>query len=367
MKKYITQLLADIRAAHRPKATNLPSSPTTFEEAMEKWAAVAQPSLKPFSEHCGLSVEQFPMPDRLDGQQVHDLCETFEKLLSSWNYSTDMPSDLPIVRKYLLYISLLNKPIPIVSFGEPLNLIFCTDQPTQCPFGPHCTCKSLPKSPELAAFEKERLEKKKAAKEKRLQQQAEAEKKRAELLAQMNPAEVAKIEKEIEAMDRYVTYLLKDLKAATENLPNSTPNLGKTLPIEDMEWIEELANTPYKTIEEWTGIAFEALPDEARLTGDQIERLVEGLDELWDAWYWLFDMEDYMENPVIRYRMYWDCWTDYVQYLPNSGFEVELCNGAVEGCRMGEDCICIENPLDLSWDEPPFMHLEDGEETDLPF
>ena len=373
MKKYIKQLLADIQTAHRSREDTAPS-PITFEEEIDDLVKgitiTEQYDLQPFSYHCGLTKEQFPMPDRLDMLQMQQLCTALNKLLFSWNLSTDIPDSVPAIRKYLLLIDLLEQPIPIVNQFHFRNLSFCKNNPEQCLFGDHCTCIGKDNSV-FEAMEKERLEKKKAVKEQWAQENAEHKKKRQELIAKTDPAIVAKIEKEIQAMDRYVNHLLTDLKAAAPDLPKQSPIVEEASEIMDIEWIEELANCPYKTIAEWTGIPSEALPDESRLTGDQIERLVEGLDELWEAWYWLFDMEDHIHHPIVRYRMYWDCWTDSVQYLPNSGFELELCNGGeIESCRMGEDCICIENPPDFSWDEPPFLPWENGQEWedgDLPF
>jgi len=372
MKKYIKQLLADIQAAHRPKEDTAPSLTTPSEELddiAKKLAKAEQDALHPLSYHCGLTKAQFPMPDRLEVLQIQQLCTILEKQLLSWNLSTNFPEDLPIDRKYLLLISLLEQPIPVVASVRCLELSFCQKNPTQCLLGTYCTCKGS--KTDLEYLDPDQAAKKKAAKEQWTQEQAEHEKERQELIAKTDPAVVAKIEKEIQAMDRYVAHLLTDLKAAAPDLPNQSSILQKAPEVMDIEWIEELANCPYKTIAEWTGIPSEALPDEGRLTGDQIERLVKGLDELWEAWYWLFDMEDHIHHPVIRYRMYWDCWTDSVQHLPNSGFELELCSGgAIEKCRMGEDCICIENPPDLSWDEPSFLPSEDEaewEDGDLPF
>jgi len=371
MKKYIKQLLADIQAAHRPKEDTA-AIPQTFEEEIEEIlknvTLTPQDDFETFSYHCGLTKEQFPMPDRLEMQQVQQLCTALDSLLYSWHFSTDIPDDLPIIRKYLYLIRLLEQHVPIVTLGRFFNLSFCTHKPTTCPFGPHCTCKEKDLSIFELADRMERSEKKEEMMKQWAQEEAENEKKREELLAKTDPAVVAKIEKEIQAMDRYVAHLLTDLKAAVPDLPNQSPILQKAPEVMDIEWIEELANCPYKTIAEWTGIPSEALPDEGRLTGDQIKRLVKGLDELWEAWYWLFDMDEYMLHPVIRYRMYWDCWTDSVQHLPSSGFELELCSGgAIEKCRMGEDCICIENPPDLRWDESPFLPSEEWEDGDLPF
>lgn len=210
------------------------------------------------------------------------------------------------------------------------------------------------------------MDKKKAKAIERAREKAEYEKKRQKLIAETDPAVMAEIEKEIQAMERYLVHLLSDLKDAASNLPDVYP-YHIDYPMEKgQEWIPELAKTPYKRIADWTGIPPEALPREDQLTVDQLEKLVAGIEELWDAYYFMFDMADELDDPVVQYRMYQDCWEDAVQYLPNLGFEVELCNGDPEGCRMGDDCICLYDPPDLSWDEPP-IRADDDDDMELPF
>lgn len=151
------------------------------------------------------------------------------------------------------------------------------------------------------------------------------------------------IKRKVEALDRYIDHLLTDFQKAANKTPkiNSSPDKGEQIP-KGLEWVVEVRNSPYQTIAEWTGIPLEELPNETHLTSDQIDRLVAGLDELWAAWSWYFDLGEHLPNTTVRYRMYLECWTDIVQYLPNLGFEVELCYGGdPKDCRMGEDCICL--------------------------
>ncbi len=153
-------------------------------------------------------------------------------------------------------------------------------------------------------------------------------------------------------MHHYLAHLLADLRHATENLPAPYPYAMDHPMPEGMDWIPELALVPFKTIAEWTGIPLVALPPLERLNGEEVETLVGAMKALWEAYHFEFNATDPMP-PDLEYDMMLDCWEDYVQYLPLSGCDVELCCGNYEECRMGEDCFCWHNPPDLSFDEPP--------------
>ncbi len=308
--------------------------------------------------HFELEEQLFPPPDRLTDEQLDQLCHALNRLWNAFNLTAVVPEEAPSRVVYPILLKRMLEPTMIMNAGH-IGVEFCDYEPSQCVFKEYCSCKD--DLSELEAFEqKEKITT-------CTQEEVEYEKKREELLAQLDPKEVAAIEKRIANMDRYVAQVLEDIHTSIKNLPTVYPwhkdhNLG-----EGTEWISELAFSPYKSIEDWTGILFEALPSEGDLTGEQIYQLVDGLDSLWYAYDFSFNIEQELKDKVIRYRMYLDCWYDLVQYLPQSGFEVELCYGNPNGCRMGEDCICLENPPDLSFDEPPIPLDGDLLDEDLPF
>ncbi len=152
-------------------------------------------------------------------------------------------------------------------------------------------------------------------------------------------------------MQNYLHYLLADLRSATENLPALYPYAIDCPTPEGMEWMPELALVPFKTIAEWTGIPLEALPPPDKLSGEEVEKLLGAMKALWEAYWFEFNLSDAMP-PDLEYEMMLDCWEDYVQYLPQSGCDVELCCGNYRKCRMSEDCFCLHDPPDLSFDEP---------------
>lgn len=308
--------------------------------------------------HFELKKQLFPPPDRLTDAQLDQLCIALLRLWNAFNLSASIPEKAPNRIVYPALLKRMLKPTMIMNSG--INGIeFCYYEPSDCVFGAYCDCGNSFIEMDIAEPEEES---KVAKTEEELY-----EEKRQELLSKLTPEEVAAIEKNIANMDRYVTQVLEDIKEATNNLPQLYPSHKDHDLEKGMDWTAELANSPYKTIEDWTGIQLDVLPSEGHLTGKQIDRLVIGLDALWEAYYFFFDVDLY--DPVIRYRMYRDSWEDQVQYLPQSGFEVELCYGDSEDCRMGADCLCFKDPSDIGWEDGPISSMDDLKEDseDLPF
>lgn len=144
-------------------------------------------------------------------------------------------------------------------------------------------------------------------------------------------------------MHPYLPHLLADLRQATADAPAPYPWRLHHPAEEDTEWMAELALTPFKTIAEWTGIPVEALPPHDMLTWEEVEMLVPAMEALWEAFHFEFNVTEPM-GPDLKYLMMLDCWDDYVQYLPQSGCDVELCAGNAAKCRMGDDCFCLHDP-----------------------
>jgi hypothetical protein len=145
MQSYINHLLADIAGACQETSQQdseaAPGSIEDYFEEIERWLE-SDPEYT-FGYYCGLSAEQFPPPDRMTTLQMEEICTAFEKLLFSWNIRTLIPEDLPISKRYLLLVGILDRKVEIVNDGF-ITLEFCTYDPPSCPLGDHCTCKDLP-------------------------------------------------------------------------------------------------------------------------------------------------------------------------------------------------------------------------------
>ena len=110
--------------------------------------------------------------------------------------------------------------------------------------------------------------------------------------------------------------------------------------MEDVPDMAELALTGYKSIEEWTGISRESFPAIWHLTGEQAEILNKEIINLLAS----FNIE-IVDIPAgipreILYDILTDNWDFPVQYLPSSGFDLELCTGVPQTCPYGKFCDC---------------------------
>ncbi|MCC6412792.1 MAG: hypothetical protein IT270_14095 [Saprospiraceae bacterium] len=143
MENYLTQLLSDIRAAQRPEVTTFQHESQSLEEhfaEVEAWIAGELEDEHVFGWHCGLESVQFPPAEQLTGEQMHDLVHALDRLLFSYNITTDLPEGLPIAKAYQLLVGVLDRHVAIVTSGF-VGIEFCDYEPESCPFGEGlCQC-----------------------------------------------------------------------------------------------------------------------------------------------------------------------------------------------------------------------------------
>lgn len=141
MNLYLTQLLADIRAAQRPEEPNIqPLSLDVHFAEVEAWLAGEMEEGQTFGRHCGLDPVQFPPAEKLTGIQMKDLVQALDLLLFSWNITTDIPDGVPIGTTYRLLVGLLDRQVTIMSSGFT-GIEFCQYDSATCPFGETwCRC-----------------------------------------------------------------------------------------------------------------------------------------------------------------------------------------------------------------------------------
>ncbi len=263
MKSYVSQLLSDIKNAHREVPPG-PSYALSLEdelEEVERWLSGEEPE-HPFSYFCGLEKIQFPPLDRLTKKQVKDLVRAIEDMMFSWNLDADFPKKFPPERKYPLLVDLFDRPVDIVDSGF-ITLEFCEYEPEKCPFGADfCHCKDLMDPLEMEPGQQEGNEK---------------------------PRQLS----------NYVRQLLGDLRLALENLPN--PGIYHLLYGEEEE-DEEHSSTPLKSLSDWLGIDLAAFPPPAKLNRDELEALSDVLLSYWDPSDALIIAISNMETPSERYH-----------------------------------------------------------------
>lgn len=142
-------------------------------------------------------------------------------------------------------------------------------------------------------------------------------------------------------MQNYINQLVEDLEEAAKNPP--APSYFETPPhLEGMEDVSELAQTPYKTIEELTGIKQEEFPEIIALSGDQWGQVNKAIFKVFDSLKLLLVDKPEDIPPEILYEVLTTNWKTYVQYLPSSGMDLELCTGDPWDCPYGEYCTCGE-------------------------
>jgi hypothetical protein len=168
-------------------------------------------------------------------------------------------------------------------------------------------------------------------------------------------------------MQKYLSQLLADLEAAAANPPAPVwieiPPHMETLPE-----AAELALVPFKPISEWTGIDQNVFPAMYNFSADQCEELNRAIFKVLESI--RVEIVDLPENipPERLYDVITWCWDDPVQYLPSTGYDLELCTGNPDTCPYGDLCDCgiRKENHDESEDDPP-VHDDSDEPFVLPF
>jgi len=140
MRRYIHQLLEDIKNAHRPRDQK--KSEPTFEEemeAVENWAQGRGQIPQSLSVQCGLSIEQFPPVERLSEEDIELIMDAFQEMVSTWNLAVDFPENLPLARAYPLLINILSREAWYLP-GGTLHFDFCTGNAPDCELKEYCPC-----------------------------------------------------------------------------------------------------------------------------------------------------------------------------------------------------------------------------------
>lgn len=143
MKSYLTFLLQDLKKAHRVQAhEQKDDTPTSFKlemEAIENWAT-GNNAPSSFLELTGLTLDQFPPPDKLSQEEMDTIMVAFHEMLSTWNMQAEFPPDFPKERAYTLLIGLINKEAWYLP-GGTLHFDFCTGYAPDCVLKEFCGCK----------------------------------------------------------------------------------------------------------------------------------------------------------------------------------------------------------------------------------
>lgn len=140
-------------------------------------------------------------------------------------------------------------------------------------------------------------------------------------------------------MKNYIKQLVEDLEEVAQNPPS--PTFIEILPhFTGSAADTELALTPFKSIEEWTGIKQEVFPEITQLEGELWNRVNKAIFKVFDSLN--LELIDIPDNypPELLYETLSTNWDHPVQYLPSSGMDLELCTGDPATCSYGDFCDC---------------------------
>ncbi len=167
-------------------------------------------------------------------------------------------------------------------------------------------------------------------------------------------------------MQRYIDQLIGDLESVAASPP--TPAYIEIPPhAENIPDIAEVALTPFKTIEELSGIKGMFFPEVYKLSTKQTEAVIKAIFKVFDSLkIELIDVPDDIP-PEVLYEALTFNWDEYVQYLPSSFMELELCTGDAMTCLYGEYCTCSDDDDLLLDDDLPPDRNEQNDDSELPF
>ncbi|MCX6252360.1 MAG: hypothetical protein NTX61_16630 [Bacteroidetes bacterium] len=167
-------------------------------------------------------------------------------------------------------------------------------------------------------------------------------------------------------MQRSIQHLIEDLEEAANN-PPASPFIEPPPHLDDNPIAAELALVPFKPISEWTGIDENIFPEMYLLSADDMTRINKAILNLLESIG--VEIVDIPDNfpPELLYDVLRSNWDEPVQYLPSSGYDLELCTGDPETCPYGESCSCSTFDDLFDEEEPPGVNPTNYEETELPF
>jgi len=141
-------------------------------------------------------------------------------------------------------------------------------------------------------------------------------------------------------MENYISQLLSDIRYATENV--SWPYAEKELHLWDwMSDEDEDKTAPVRELEEWTGIRKEHLPPADMLNDEQVNRLLDALKKMLDAYNWSFVLQTQVPERI-QYAAIRDNFDQSAKVKRwHMGF-FEVCKPGTEHrkCALGKFCQC---------------------------
>ncbi len=138
-------------------------------------------------------------------------------------------------------------------------------------------------------------------------------------------------------MQKYINQLISDLELIASQKPQEA-YIEIPPQMEEAPDIAELALVPFKPISEWTGMKAEVFPEMWELGYDQCVELNKAIFKVYkNLKLDLIDKPEGIPEDWL-YDVLSSNWGFYVQYLPSSGMDLELCSSDWKTCDYGEYC-----------------------------
>ncbi len=152
MKKYITQLLADLKSAEK----NIPPTPNykvlypdhpAHDYDLEHIVAWECTPFQTMSELFGIESDAFPPEDKLTDRQVSCLTKGIRSLWLAFGSDVAVPKGTPRRRLYNILIDAWrNEPMQYIpNDGGFSTFEFCNANPETCKWGEYCGCIEMAK------------------------------------------------------------------------------------------------------------------------------------------------------------------------------------------------------------------------------
>ena len=181
-------------------------------------------------------------------------------------------------------------------------------------------------------------------------------------------------------MENYINQLLEEMESAKSNLPFKV-NYALLYPnhpalIYGLDYIVEWEMAPTWKMEELFGIKKEQLPVAEKLTDTEIEKLNNGILDLWFAFNTI--VEDLDERIPQRdlYKAFRNSWEEKtIRYMPDGIYSLDFCEYSTEHCIWNAEFCACKNldsedtfPIEFSSSETLSIKLLDNTlEDELPF
>ncbi len=363
LDKYLSQLIEDLRVIAKnpppPPVLDIPGDMEALRDVIE-WEHAEE---KPMKEWFGIEKDIFPDEKRLNDAQVERLCHEIIALWNSFNFYPDLPDNLPHRITYKLLIDYLDQDVAWISTGES-HIEFCHYDPGECPFPEeYCRCKDFTHDDthhEPGIWEENKND-----------------------YYTENAGSIQRVMKHIQEMEKnivaddtfrgqeqYRDQLLEDLAAAARKT-NSYYGYFNETEQQSLQLSVSLITAPYITLEELSGIEAESFPNITKFHHYHVHKILIGIFKMLDAYnIWI----EYPKGvpPAIYYQELIYLWDElHVQYLPESGYDLEVCTGNEEDCPFALYCNCKEIREEIEREKKKARERkqtdEEEDDLDLPF